>query len=87
VALSALRLTERSDALYRTLLATPDHGAASPSGDLGRPEEQVRKTVMNWPTLLLRAPLGGVPRELRVVSPQAALDLLLSRRTAEVARR
>ncbi|MFF3323016.1 hypothetical protein [Streptomyces sp. NPDC002889] len=88
MALTTLGLTEDSDTLYRTMLTRPDHGVTSLAADLGWPEEQVRKGLDELADLsLLCAPMGGVSGELGVVSPQIALELLLSRQTAEVARR
>ncbi|MFV2117768.1 helix-turn-helix transcriptional regulator [Streptomyces sp. Act-28] len=69
------------------MLARPDHGVASLAAGLGWSEEQVRKGLDELADLsLLCAPPCGGSGELRVVGPQIAMDLLLSRKTAELAR-
>lgn len=86
--LTKLGLSEDSDTLYRTMLSRPSHGVASLAADLGWDEDKVRKGLDELADLsLLYAPPGSRSGELRVVSPQNAMDLLLSRQTVELARR
>ncbi|MFI5801304.1 hypothetical protein [Streptomyces sp. NPDC051561] len=88
MALTTLGLSKDTDALYRIILTKPDYGVTSLATALGWPEEAVRAGLDELADLsLLCTPLGGGSGELRVVSPQIALDLLLSRQSAEVARR
>ncbi|MGW2211310.1 hypothetical protein [Streptomyces sp. NPDC001781] len=89
MALTTLGLTENSDTLYRTMLARPDSGIASLAQELGWSDEQVRRGLDELADLSLLSgpPQPGATGGLRVISPQLALDLLLSRQSAEVARR
>ncbi|WP_148082228.1 helix-turn-helix transcriptional regulator [Streptomyces botrytidirepellens] len=62
---------------------------SSLAADLGWPEARVRHCLDELAdlSLLSAPPFGSGARGLRVISPQLALDLLLSRQSAEVARR
>ncbi|MGW6564484.1 helix-turn-helix transcriptional regulator [Streptomyces sp. NPDC054975] len=87
MALTTLGLTEESDTLYRTMLARPDLGVAALAVDLDWPEERIRKGLDELADLsLLCSPPPGESGGVRVVSPQIAMDLLLSRQAAELAR-
>lgn len=85
----SLGLTEESDSLYRAMLAKPDSGVSSLAADLGWTEAQVRQCLDELAdlSLLSAPPFVSEARGLRVIRPQLALDLLLSRQYAQVARR
>ncbi|MBP0460437.1 helix-turn-helix domain-containing protein [Streptomyces montanisoli] len=87
--MTSLGLTENSDTLYRIILARPDSCVASLATELGWPEERVRSGLDELAdlSLLRRTPSDQETNSLQVLNPGIALDLLLSRQSAEVARR
>jgi DNA-binding CsgD family transcriptional regulator/sugar-specific transcriptional regulator TrmB len=83
--LGTLGLDHTSEAVYRSLLAYPNEGVAELSLRLGEPEEAVRLALDMLSELALLRPSHDREGQLRAVSPQVGMELLMARQQADLA--
>ncbi|MFJ9692630.1 LuxR C-terminal-related transcriptional regulator [Kitasatospora sp. NPDC101183] len=83
--LTALGLDATSESVYRAMLAHPREGVAGLTERLGLSEEDVRRSLDLLSELALVRPSYERAGELRAVSPEAGMELLMARQQAELA--
>ncbi|WP_035848511.1 helix-turn-helix transcriptional regulator [Kitasatospora azatica] len=83
--LVALGLDATSEAVYRAMLARPRDGVQALAERLGEPQEEIRRSLDLLSELALIRPSHERQGELRAVSPDVGMDLLLARQQAELA--
>ncbi|MER7756936.1 helix-turn-helix transcriptional regulator [Kitasatospora sp. NPDC097643] len=83
--LAAIGLDATAEALYRTMLAHPRDGVAALAQRLGVPEDEIRRTLDLLSELALIRPSYEHEGELRAVSPEVGLELLMARQRTELA--
>ncbi|MFD4533821.1 helix-turn-helix domain-containing protein [Kitasatospora sp. NPDC058397] len=83
--LTALGLDAVSESVYRSMLAHPGDGVRALAERLGRSEEEVRRCLDLLSELALIRPSYEREGELRAVSPQVGMELLMARQQADLA--
>ncbi|MFE2721608.1 helix-turn-helix domain-containing protein [Kitasatospora sp. NPDC059327] len=83
--LTALGLDDVSEVVYRAMLARPQEGLAALGARLALPEDQVRKALDTLSELALLRPSADRAGELRAVSPEVGMEVLMARQQAELA--
>ncbi|MET8703793.1 LuxR C-terminal-related transcriptional regulator [Kitasatospora sp. NPDC004723] len=83
--LTALGLDNLSEQVYRTMLAHPQDGVAALGARLALPEAQVRQSLDTLSALGLLHPSADREGELRAVSPEVGMEILMARQQAELA--
>ncbi|MFE6867233.1 helix-turn-helix domain-containing protein [Kitasatospora sp. NPDC057692] len=83
--LTALGLDTAAEAVYRVMLAHPDDGVAAVAHRLGQSEQQVRAALDRLSELALLRPSAERQGELRAVSPDIGMEILMARQQAELA--
>ncbi|MFJ6621347.1 helix-turn-helix domain-containing protein [Kitasatospora sp. NPDC091335] len=83
--LTALGLDKVSETVYRTMLAHPQEGVAALGVRLALPEQQVRQALDTLSDLALLRPSADRAGELRAVSPEVGMEILMARQQAELA--
>lgn len=80
-----LGLDTESEAVYRAMLAHPQDGIAVLTQRLGLSDESVRQALDSLSELALLRPAHGRQGELRAVSPDVGMELLIARQQTELA--
>ncbi|GAA2130499.1 LuxR family transcriptional regulator [Kitasatospora kazusensis] len=83
--LGTLGLDSVSEAVYRSMLAHPQDGVADLARRLEIPEGGVREALNTLSELSLLRPSHDRQGELRAVSPDVGMELLMARQQAELA--
>ncbi|MFE7558167.1 LuxR C-terminal-related transcriptional regulator [Kitasatospora sp. NPDC057500] len=83
--LTALGLDTAAEAVYRVMLAHPDDGVTAVAHRLGQDEHQVRSALDRLSELALLRPSAERQGELRAVSPDIGMEILMARQQAELA--
>ncbi|MFE7529056.1 helix-turn-helix domain-containing protein [Kitasatospora sp. NPDC057542] len=83
--LTALGLDKVSETVYRAMLAHPQEGVAALGARLALPEQQVRQALDTLSELALLRPSADREGELRAVSPEVGMEILMARQQAELA--
>ncbi|MFJ9446687.1 helix-turn-helix domain-containing protein [Kitasatospora sp. NPDC101235] len=83
--LTALGLDKVSETVYRTMLAHPQEGVAALGARLALSEQQVRQALDTLSELALLRPSADRDGELRAVSPEVGMEILMARQQAELA--
>ncbi|MET8630819.1 helix-turn-helix transcriptional regulator, partial [Kitasatospora sp. NPDC004669] len=83
--LAALGLDSVSEAVYRAMLAHPQEGVSALGERLDLPEQQIRTALDTLSELALLRPSADREGELRAVSPEVGMELLMARQQAELA--
>ncbi|MFG2841664.1 LuxR C-terminal-related transcriptional regulator [Kitasatospora sp. NPDC048296] len=83
--LTALGLDKASESVYRAMLAHPQEGVAALAARLDLPEQQIRAALDTLSELALLRPSADREGELRAVSPEVGMELLMARQQAELA--
>ncbi|MFF7457124.1 helix-turn-helix domain-containing protein [Kitasatospora sp. NPDC008115] len=83
--LTALGLDTAAEAVYRVMLAHPDDGVTAVARRLGQDEHQVRTALDRLSELALLRPSAERQGELRAVSPDIGMEILMARQQAELA--
>ncbi|MFB8243350.1 LuxR C-terminal-related transcriptional regulator [Kitasatospora purpeofusca] len=83
--LAVLGLDTTSEAVYRAMLAHPREGVTGLAASLGLPQDEIRRSLDRLSTLALIRPSYDRAGELRAVSPEVGLELLMARQQAELA--
>ncbi|MFD5461597.1 LuxR C-terminal-related transcriptional regulator [Kitasatospora sp. NPDC127059] len=83
--LTALGLDQVSEAVYRAMLAHPQEGVAALRMRLDLTDQQVRQALDTLSELALLRPSADREGELRAVSPEAGMEILMARQQAELA--
>ncbi|MBC3843070.1 helix-turn-helix transcriptional regulator [Streptacidiphilus sp. 4-A2] len=83
--LESLGLDSTAEHLYRSMLAHPQEGIAQLAGRVGVHEEDVRGSLLQLSTLALVQPTRQEGSGYRAVSPEIAMEMLLSRQQADLA--
>ncbi|MFD8707681.1 LuxR C-terminal-related transcriptional regulator [Kitasatospora sp. NPDC059648] len=83
--LTALGLDKVSEAVYRAMLAHPQEGVSALGARLALPEEQIRHALDTLSELALLRPSADREGELRAVSPEIGMEILMARQQAELA--
>ncbi|MEV6971896.1 LuxR C-terminal-related transcriptional regulator [Kitasatospora sp. NPDC093806] len=83
--LTALGLDSASESVYRAMLAYPGDGVAGLAARLSLGEEDIRDALDNLSELALLRPSAERPGELRAVSPDVGMELLMARQQAGLA--
>ncbi|MEU9075898.1 LuxR C-terminal-related transcriptional regulator [Kitasatospora sp. NPDC004745] len=83
--LTTLGLDTASEAVYRAMLAHPNDGVEGLCTRLSLTEEQVRNALDLLSELALLRPSAERPGELRAVSPDVGMEILMARQQAELA--
>ncbi|MFB7343937.1 LuxR C-terminal-related transcriptional regulator [Streptomyces hydrogenans] len=82
-----LGLDGTAEAVYRTMLARPQHGTRAIAESLGLREDQVRLALDTLSELTLVRPSYESRNELRAVPPALGMEVLMARQQAELAAR
>ncbi|MFD4738096.1 LuxR C-terminal-related transcriptional regulator [Streptomyces virginiae] len=83
--LTALGLDAVAESVYRAMLADPGGGVAELVTATGRPEHAVRDALDLLSSLALIRPSAMREGELRAVSPDIGMEILMARQQAELA--
>ncbi|WP_329383901.1 helix-turn-helix transcriptional regulator [Streptomyces sp. NBC_01351] len=83
--LATLGLDSTAEAVYRAMLANPRDGAKALAARLGTPEADVRRSLDTLSELALIRPSYEQAGELRPVSPEVGMEILMARQQAELA--
>ncbi|MFJ1705434.1 helix-turn-helix domain-containing protein [Kitasatospora sp. NPDC088346] len=83
--LASLGLDSTSEAVYRTMLAHPGAGVLALTELGGLSEQEVRRSLDTLSELALARPSYDHQGELRAVSPDVGMELLMARQQAELA--
>ncbi len=83
--LSMLGLDATAEAVYRAMLAHPQDGTAALRQRLSLSDESVRQALDTLSELALLRPAHGRQGELRAVSPDVGMEILIARQQAELA--
>ncbi len=83
--LASLGLDTMSEAVYRAMLANPQDGVAALVHRLDLPEDSVRQALDTLSELALLRPSHDRQGELRAVSPDVGMEILMARQQAELA--
>ncbi|MEU6051724.1 LuxR C-terminal-related transcriptional regulator [Streptomyces xanthochromogenes] len=83
--LAVLGLDTDTERVYRAMLAHRDDGLCALSQRLGLPEDKLRDCLDRLHALALVRPSGQAESAFRVLGPEQAMSLLLSRQQAELA--
>ncbi|MBD0710401.1 MULTISPECIES: helix-turn-helix domain-containing protein [unclassified Streptomyces] len=83
--LTVLGLDKVSETVYRAMLAHPQDGVSALGVRLALPEQQIRQALDTLSELALLRPSADRAGELRAVSPEIGMDLLMARQQAELA--
>ncbi|MFC9329499.1 LuxR C-terminal-related transcriptional regulator [Kitasatospora sp. NPDC057015] len=83
--LSALGLDTTTEALYRAMLARPQDGVAALASALGQSEDDIRAGLDTLSELALARPSYEQNGQLRAVSPDIGMEVLMARQQAELA--
>ncbi|MFE4974318.1 helix-turn-helix domain-containing protein [Kitasatospora sp. NPDC056651] len=83
--LTTLGLDRVSEAVYRAMLAHPQDGTAALRARLGLSEGQIRQALDTLSELALLCPSAHREGELRAVSPEVGMEILMARQQAELA--
>ncbi|MGW0391586.1 helix-turn-helix transcriptional regulator [Streptomyces sp. NPDC003042] len=83
--LATLGLDSTSEAVYRAMLACPRDGVSAIAARLGVPETDVRQSLDTLSELALIRPSYERDGELRAVSPEVGMEILMARQQAELA--
>ncbi|MFE2146784.1 LuxR C-terminal-related transcriptional regulator [Streptomyces sp. NPDC059456] len=83
--LSTLGLDTTAEAVYRTMLARPRDGVSALAAHLGLPDSEIRRSLDLLSELALIRPSYEHAGELRAVSPDVGMELLMARQQAELA--
>lgn len=83
--LALLGLSVTAEQVYRAMLAHPGDGVANLVRHLGLPEEQICEALQTLSDLALVRPSYERDSELRAVSPEVGMEVLLARQQAELA--
>ncbi|MGC0313908.1 hypothetical protein [Kitasatospora acidiphila] len=83
--LETLGLGSQAEAVYRAMLAQPEHGVADLARDTGLPPGAVRAALNELADLALLKPSAASDGRLRPVSPDVGLAALLAAAEAEAA--
>ncbi|MFJ9023188.1 LuxR C-terminal-related transcriptional regulator [Streptomyces sp. NPDC102259] len=84
--LDFLGLDPIAERTYRLLLTRRDLDVEGMAGELSATTEEIRQALDNLAELTLLRPSWEVPGELRPVSPQVGMELLIQQRQAEMLR-
>ncbi|MFI9274038.1 LuxR C-terminal-related transcriptional regulator [Kitasatospora sp. NPDC052896] len=85
--LAVLGLDSEAESVYRAMLADPTGGVAELCGQLGLSETAVREALDRLADLQLLRTSRDLPGELRPVSPELGLELILRRQEEDLLRR
>ncbi|MFE0701552.1 LuxR C-terminal-related transcriptional regulator [Streptomyces sp. NPDC058872] len=80
-----LGLNSTAEAVYRIMLAHPQHGVGAIAEDLDLTEEQVRHALARLSELTLVRPSYESRDQLRAVPPALGMEVLMARQQAELA--
>ncbi|WP_030199485.1 helix-turn-helix transcriptional regulator [Streptomyces sp. NRRL S-87] len=83
--LATLGLDATAEAVYRAMLAHPEEGVLALADRLGVPEDAVRRSLDTLSELALVRPSYERQGQLRAVSPDIGMELLMARQQAELA--
>ncbi|MFG2821771.1 LuxR C-terminal-related transcriptional regulator [Kitasatospora sp. NPDC048365] len=83
--LAVLGLDSASERVYRAMLARPRDGVAALAARLGLGEEETRRSLEQLSELALIRPSHQHRGELRAVSPDVGMELLMARQQADLA--
>ncbi|MFF3020224.1 LuxR C-terminal-related transcriptional regulator [Streptomyces sp. NPDC057939] len=83
--LATLGLDSTAEAVYRTMLAFPREGVKALGDRLGVPEDDVRRSLDTLSELALIRPSYERAGELRAVTPEVGMEILMARQQAELA--
>ncbi|MDH6111685.1 DNA-binding CsgD family transcriptional regulator/sugar-specific transcriptional regulator TrmB [Kitasatospora sp. MAP12-15] len=83
--LATLGLSEASEAVYRSMLAHPGDGVAALVQRLGLSESEIREALDSLSELSLLRPSHERQGELRAVSPDVGMELLMARQQHDLA--
>ncbi|MEU7065370.1 helix-turn-helix transcriptional regulator [Streptomyces sp. NPDC046161] len=83
--LATLGLDATSEAVYRTMLACPTEGVTALADRLAMPEGDIRRSLDLLSELALVRPSYERQGQLRAVSPEVGMELLMARQQAELA--
>ncbi|MFD1663539.1 LuxR C-terminal-related transcriptional regulator [Streptomyces caeni] len=83
--LETLGLDDRSEQVYRAMLVHPSEGVTALAKRLGMGDSDVRESLDALSSLSLIRPSVGEGAEFLMVSPEVAMELLLTRRQADLA--
>ncbi|MEV6973906.1 helix-turn-helix transcriptional regulator [Kitasatospora sp. NPDC093806] len=83
--LTTLGLDGSSESVYREMLARPQDGVAELARSLSMTEEQIRAALDTLSELALLRPSAERAGELRAVSPDIGMEILMARQQAELA--
>lgn len=83
--LATLGLDATSEAVYRAMLAYPQEGVRGLAERLATPEAEVRRSLDTLSELALVRPSYERQGQLRAVSPEVGMELLMARQQAELA--
>ena len=83
--LTTLGLDATAETVYRAMLAGPDHGVDRLCADLELTQSQVRSALDTLSGLALIRPSHESEGQLRAVSPDLGMEILLARQQAELA--
>ncbi|MDA5283924.1 helix-turn-helix transcriptional regulator [Streptomyces sp. NPDC054904] len=83
--LATLGLDSTAEAVYRAMLAFPREGVKALGDRLGVPEDDVRRSLDTLSELALIRPSYERAGELRAVTPEVGMEILMARQQAELA--
>ncbi|MFF4320393.1 LuxR C-terminal-related transcriptional regulator [Streptomyces sp. NPDC001568] len=83
--LATLGLDSTAEAVYRTMLAFPREGVKALGDRLGVPEDDVRRSLDTLSELALIRPSYERAGELRAVTPEVGMEILMARQQTELA--
>ncbi|GAA3372882.1 LuxR family transcriptional regulator [Streptomyces sannanensis] len=83
--LTTLGLDAVSESVYRAMLRQPASGVAELAATLGLPEAETRHALDVLSELALVRPWSEPPGQLRAVSPDIGMEILMARQQAELA--
>ncbi|MEU8775012.1 LuxR C-terminal-related transcriptional regulator [Streptomyces sp. NPDC048606] len=83
--LATLGLDATTEAVYRAMLAYPREGVKALAAHLDTPEDDVRRALDTLSELSLIRPSYEQAGELRAVSPEVGMEILMARQQAELA--
>ncbi|MBB2914326.1 DNA-binding CsgD family transcriptional regulator [Streptosporangium becharense] len=83
--LASLGLDATAEAVYRAMLTRPRDGVTALAAHLALTEEEVRRSLDTLSELTLVRPSYEYERQLRAVSPDIGMEILMARQQAELA--
>ncbi|MFF5802649.1 LuxR C-terminal-related transcriptional regulator [Streptomyces sp. NPDC012746] len=83
--LATLGLDATAEAVYRTMLAAPRDGVSALASRLGVSDADIRRSLDTLSELALIRPSYENAGELRAVSPEVGMEILMARQQAELA--